>query len=101
MEDTLIINGVTYIRQSQVAEMEQNLENIRQIVNSALNDVSALVNGQSVAQSNNQVTKTVTKKKAEALLDQYMAMNSAMISQNTAAQQRYLRTSLRSSRSLP
>ena len=66
MEDTLIINGVTYIRQSQVAEMEQNLENIRQIVNSALNDVSALVNGQSVAQSNNQVTKTVTKKKAEA-----------------------------------
>lgn len=66
MEDTLVINGVTYIRQSQVAEMEQNLENIRQIVNSALNDVSALVNGQSVVQSNNQVTKTVTKKKVEA-----------------------------------
>ena len=60
MEDTLVINGVTYIRQSQVAEMEQNLENIRQIVNLALNDVSALVNGQ-----NNQVTKTVTNKKNE------------------------------------
>lgn len=62
MEDTLVINGITYIRQSHVAEMEQNLENIRQIVNSALNDVNALVNGQSVAQLNNQVTK----KKVEA-----------------------------------
>ena len=61
MEDTLVINGVTYIRQSQVAEMEQNLENIRQIVNSALNDVSALVNSQSVVQSNNQVTKKKIK----------------------------------------
>ena len=66
MEDTLVINGVTYIRQSQVAEMEQNLENIRQMVNSALNNVSALANSQLVAQSNNQVTKTVTKKKVEA-----------------------------------
>lgn len=46
MEDTLVINGIKYIKQSQVEEMEKNLENIKQIVSSALVDVNNLIGSQ-------------------------------------------------------
>ena len=59
MEDILEINGVTYIKKSQVEEMEQNLAHIKKIVNSALADVSALVNNQPITEP---VKKAATKK---------------------------------------
>lgn len=63
MEDILEINGITYIKKSQVEEMEQNLAHIKKIVNSALADVSALVNNQPI---NEPVKKAVTKKTESA-----------------------------------
>lgn len=63
MEDILEINGVTYIKKSQVEEMEQNLAHIKKIVNSALADVSALVNNQPITEP---VKKAATKKTESA-----------------------------------
>ena len=60
-------------------------------LNSALGTEYSMTDNQIEGYKNlaSEIDNVIAKKKAEALLDQYMAMNSAMISQNTAAQQRY------------
>lgn len=60
-------------------------------LNSALGTEYSMTGNQIEGYKNlaSEIDNVIAKKKAEALLDQYMAMNSAMIAQNTAAQQRY------------
>lgn len=68
-------------------------------LNSALGTEYSMTDNQIEGYKNlaSEIDNVIAKKKAEALLDQYMAMNSAMIAQNTAAQQRYEQYSVESS----
>lgn len=60
-------------------------------LNSALGKEYTITNNQIDGYKNlaAEIDNVIAKKKAEALLDQYMAMNSEMIKQNAAAQQNY------------
>lgn len=65
MDDILIINGVKYVKESQIAEMQQNLQNIKKIVNSALADVNSLAGNQL---SNHKIEKSVPQVKRDIAL---------------------------------